>query len=541
MISWINKLLGKKGKPYRPGEWKTDSSLFSFIKDNIDEQGKLKESARDLPDEKTVEDGNIRYSIGPGVLDSIFGANDSERSRSDVKELTKLLKRIAISGDELIKIEFYQRALSLDSVIGIIDDLLDSVTVDRIQVKPYLFDFSKDLAFKTGQRNTVKLGLALLGICQQKDVLDDIKLFGLHDEFTIFSVVAISNISDDAVTDLWDLAKKVDGWGKIRTVEHLAKMELTSPIKDWLLTDGYKNYVMYEYLAYTCAVAGELHYELEKETISEQLFISAAEIIDALLSEGPAEDISVYDHASIAIVNFVRHAENHSNMVLTFIVLNHIKEYLAELGGSDAKITENGWSEDVVSNCLIDIAAIINNKDWQQVILSALQSDDDVTYWKGKQAAKIIGLDIWEIVWEKLKQNPSKYSLWRDIVMETKADYVDEIVNMMIETFPLKEISTGPKDSFGFGADYEKHAALESMITFLGGYPGKGVAIILAGLNSPVTRNRNITLKTLYKWGENNWPDEVRLVLLELKKIEPDKDTKVHVALLLAGKKPELL
>ena len=531
--------MGKKGKPYRTGEWKTDSSLFSFIKDNIDEQGKLKESARDLPDEKPVEDGGIRYSAG--LFDNMFGVSDTEASKSDIKELTKLLKRIAISGDERTKTEFYNKVLLLDTVIGIIDNLLDSVTVDQIPVKPYLFNFCKDLAFKTSQRNTVKVGLALLGICQQKEVLDDIKLLGLHDEFTIFSVVAISNISDDAVTDLWDLAKKIDGWGKIRTVEHLVKMELTSPIKDWLLTDGYKNYVMYEYLAYTCAVAGELHYELEKKTISEQLFISAAEIIDALLSEGPAEDISVYDHASVVIINFVRHAENHTSIVLTFTVLNHIKEYLVELERSNVKVTESGWSEDLLSNCLIDIAAIINNKDWQQVILNALQSDDDVTYWKGKQAAKIIGLDIWEIVWEKLKQNPSKYSLWHDIVTAAKADYVDEMVNMMIETFPLKEISTGPKDSLGFGAGYEKHAALESMITFLGEYPGKGVSIILAGLNSPVTRNRNITLKTLYRWGENNWPDEVRLVLLELKKIEPDKDTKAHVALLLAGKKPERL
>jgi hypothetical protein len=42
--------------------------------------------------------------------------------------------------------------------------------------------------------------------------LDQIKILGLHDEFTLFSSVAIMNISDDVVNVLWELSKKVDGW-----------------------------------------------------------------------------------------------------------------------------------------------------------------------------------------------------------------------------------------------------------------------------------------------------------------------------------------
>lgn len=58
----------------------------------------------------------------------------------------------------------------------------------------------------------MKFGIALLGLSKDPLVLPDIKILGLHDEFTIFSTLAILHLSEEPLDHLWDLAQKVDGW-----------------------------------------------------------------------------------------------------------------------------------------------------------------------------------------------------------------------------------------------------------------------------------------------------------------------------------------
>lgn len=36
------------------------------------------------------------------------------------------------------------------------------------------------------------------------------------------------------------ISEKVDGWGKIQLVDRLSRPELSEPIKDWLIYEGYK-------------------------------------------------------------------------------------------------------------------------------------------------------------------------------------------------------------------------------------------------------------------------------------------------------------
>jgi hypothetical protein len=86
---------------------------------------------------------------------------------------------------------------------------------------------------------------------------------------------------------LWTLAKNVDGWGRIHVVERLAQTE-NPHIKDWLLREGFRNSVMYEYLAYTCATAGGLVAALSQGTVDRELLTSTGELLDALIAEGPA-------------------------------------------------------------------------------------------------------------------------------------------------------------------------------------------------------------------------------------------------------------
>ena len=514
-------------------EWRTDASIYKFLTDNLNEEGGLKDSANDLPDEKPTNENEVRWA--PGLLDSMFGAEDSNESKLKVEGLVKLLKRIAEYGDKRSEAKFYQLITETDSIIGIIDDFLERAINLSLPISPYLFKFSKDLAFKTNRRNSVKVGVALVGICKGKSVVNEIKTIGLHDEFSLFSIVAISNISDDIVNDFWEIAKKVDGWGKIHIVERLAKMELPITVKNWLIIDGYKNSIMYEYLAYTCAVNGNLHDVLKHESIDTSIFKASAEIIAALIAGGPAEDISHYQYASILVENFVRHARTQADNISDFIALSHIKDFLIELQNDTNEQLKNGWTQDIISNCLIDIVEILNRKKWSELTIEALQSHDNIVYWNGKSAAKILNINLWEIVWKKLQNNPDESSLWYDVINEAKPENVDAIIQFATEIIPLKELATGPKDSLGLGREFNKYQCLDYVITFLENYPQKGELIILTALDSPVTRNRNMAVRVLHKWGQNSWSKSIAAKLEHLSKIEPNNSTKEDISRVLKG------
>ncbi|MCL2098266.1 MAG: hypothetical protein FWH23_05850 [Bacteroidales bacterium] len=533
MKHWIRNILGNRTET-QPMLWRTDNSIFNFLSNNIDNHGNLKDTALDLPDEIKDEE-KLRYA--PGLMDAMFGADDSDDSKKRIIELAKHLKKVANVGSEINKQEFYKLITEDESVIGIIDDFLQAIVKNPLSVEPYLFSFARDLASKTDKRNAVKFGIAILGLCQNKSVLKDLKILGQHDEFTVYSTVAITNLSENPVSDLWDLARRVDGWGKIQIVDRLANMELNQQIKDWLILEGYKNNIMYDYLAFTCAVNGKLHEKLESEQIDKNLFKASADIIGTLIAVGgPAEDITSYVYASSAVENFIRHAKQHTSDISDFITLTKIKDFLSELQNDIGEQKQNGWTPDIISNCIIEIVEIMNSRDWRVQTNEGLKSKDNITYWNAKQAAEKLGVDLWETVWTRLQENPLDSSPWFDVTRYSKSEHADLIINFALENLPLDEMATGAKDSMGLGSTYSQFMCLDTIITYLENYPQKGERIILTGLKSPITRNRNMAIKVLDKWKRENWSVEIEKEIQNLKNIEPNTDTKENIEKLLSGK-----
>lgn len=529
---WLQDIFDKK-ESIEIKEWRTDNSILKFLSSNLDEKGNLFEKAHDLPDEKK-DDDKIRFA--PGLMDAMFGADDSDDSKKRIGELTKHLKRVASKGDKISEHEFYRLIAENEGVIGIIDVFLQAVVNDSLPIEPYLFNFSKDLATKTDKGNAVKFGIAILGLCQNKSVLNDIKVLGLHDEFTVYATIAIANLSDNAENDLWELAKKVDGWGKIQLVDRLSRPELSEPIKDWLIYEGYKNNIMYEYLAYTCAVNGELHKKLETDEINYKLFKSASEIIEALIVEhSPSEDITTYPFASQLIQDFIRHAKNQVTDISVFNALHKIKDFLTELQNDIGEQKENGWNQDVIINCLIEIVEILNSRDWKVAVYEGLKSNDNVMFWNAKQAAEKLEIDLWETVWAKLQEKPLDSSSWYDVTHYSKPEHSDLIIRFALNHLPFEELGTGAKDSNGFGDNYNTHASLEYATTFLEKHPKFGEKIIQTALRSPVTRNRNMAIKVLDKWNKENWSTEIEREVRLLCEVEPNDDTKENIKRLLNG------
>ena len=64
------------------------------------------------------------------------------------------------------------------------------------------------------------------------------------------------------------------------------------------------------------------------------------------------------------------------------------------------------------------------------------------------------------------------------------------------------------------------------MLQLLDRFPGKGWPLIRAGLQSPVVRNRNWSLRVFKNWLRPDWPPDARQVLQAAAKAEPDDELK---------------
>lgn len=143
------------------------------------------------------------------------------------------------------------------------------------------------LAATATERGPVKLGIALLGVAGVGDAAGLLRTLGAHDEFTLYAVVAFGNGTEDGgESEIWALATVVDGWGRIHCVERLRHTS-DPAIRRWILRTGFRNSVMYEYLAYTAATTGGLLAALRGDDIDRELLDAAGEIIEALVMGGP--------------------------------------------------------------------------------------------------------------------------------------------------------------------------------------------------------------------------------------------------------------
>lgn len=517
--------------------WNNRPSIFGHIHANLESSGRLAASASDLPDEeRRYKNESLRWA--PGAMDGAFGHHGNPGAREkEAENIADLMKSISKKNGQAEKIALYNM-LSEDRIMDFIDPALEKMIAAEVPVYPYLHDYARWLAFESPDRGPVKFGIALLGLIRDSNDIDKIITLGKHEEFTLFSAVAITNSLENSEQVLWELAKCVDGWGRIHLVERLANTNDPS-IKRWLLREGYKNNVMYEYLAYTCAVAGDLKTELSAPDVAEDVLSAAGDLIVTLINGGPAENIDDYEDGAEVTRLYLTHLENRVDTLDAFLNLTAIKNFLEDQEIDWTERERKGWSANLRSDLLIDLHKIVSDPKWKQMVLAKQNTTDDREFWKVSQAAFVLGISLWEAFWERLTRDPLRSTHWYDVMRNADQEKIRQIVAFALEKLPLAEIATGPADAMGIGPSYNPHSCLDFVLQDLGGYPGHGFELIKAGLASPVTRNRNMAIKALSGWGVEHWPPGTRELLMQAKESEPNADTKKNLRNLLAGKELE--
>lgn len=500
--------------------WAGQTSIYSYIR----EQGEALDGS--LPDDEAFWAGSeIRWVAGG--LDGALGhhAAASGELSDGARELVDLLAKQSRKPSRRKRAVIYNRLMKSD-IIGQIDAVLGAVRKHPGMQPGPLFEEALWLAEHGAHRNVVKFGIALLGLYHNESVKELLMTLGRHDEFTLYAVVAIRNGMEDSNDVLFELAQQVHGWGKIHVVERLEPSR--QDIKDWLLRHGCQNSIMNEYLACICARGGQLHVALSAPRVDDALFEGATDIVQALLSGGPAEDIDDYEHAPQVISDYLRLAREMVSAVKHLSVVMDIRDFLSRDEDTWAEREATGWTEALRLSQLEACRGIVSSALWESRVIEAASSDGpDHGY--GVSCARRLGIDIWERLFAQLEANPMQDSLYLELMSTDDPDRLRRLIRFAEEKLPLAQIAVGPAKELGLGPDYAAHRCLSSLLQSLDRHEGLGTGLIAAGLSSPVVHNRNMALKALEAWDIRFWGDALPERVRQLADEEPDDSVKERI------------
>ncbi|MEI1249323.1 hypothetical protein [Rhizobium aouanii] len=501
-----------------PLPWDTGRpSIYRFIKDNGDDA--------ELPD-KAIYFSKTEISWVGGAVDHVVQP-DSGPARAKAWGIYSALKA-ALARPSADSLKLLYDTMTQHAAIEYIDSLAGFSAWELDSGK--LQDLMRWLASNAPDREVVKAAIALLGSKRNPENIGLFRSFSRHDEFALFANVALTNTLDDPEMEIWEVAKHLNGWGKIDAVSRLSNTK-NPDIKSWLLRHGCANSIMHEYLAYTCATAGNLIEALSAETIDEELLSGASDIIDALFAGGPAEDMFDYPDGAEAVRLFVSHMGRDGLSLAQCAALVRIAEFLA-VEESDWD-RQPGWSPQARQAILHHVSAILQRQPLAALADPWLLTDDHFRFYHAITLARHLDMDIWQIY---LNRQLAGHNSWYFLMRTDDPERIDRVLDLARSQLAFDDVATGPQlEIIGHGKKYETHAAFDYIVQDLRRFPGKGWDFVEASLQSPLIRNRNMALKALEAWGRQNWPVDAEARLSAACEIEPHPDVKAAIGRLLAG------
>jgi hypothetical protein len=525
-----------------PPPWGDRPAIFAHVRAHLSPTGAgLTEGGDRLPDEdRVVGEGGLRWA--PGALDGVMGhlAAGGDASAADLGNAVVEVTR-APSGPALKRC---YALLADDSSLARVDALMESLAARKDLDPTRLRSFARWLVTNAPDRGPVKLGLALLGMFRG-DVDQELFLtLGRHDEFTLYSAVALQNSLRDPEPAVFALAKAVHGWGRVQAVERLRKTT-DAQVKRWLVREGYENSIMYEYLAHLCATTGGLLAELEAPEVDDALFKGAGDILRALVTGqgGPAEGMDDYADGAAATLHYVRHFRRRAGGATLghMMCLSRLVRFVDEPKADWSARAGRGWTPEVREELRAEGKSLLANPRWRLLVDSGLAAQDASSFYTATAAAQELGIDTWERQLERLRANGAGGS-WFEVSRTTRRERMERVVALAEQLLPLDRIATGPGKEMGLGKEWQAHGDLDSILQELGRFPGLGWNLIGAGLNSPVVRNRYMALRALSEWEKARWPAEAGAALSAARAREPDEKVRARMDRLLpppgAGSKP---
>jgi hypothetical protein len=470
-------------------------SLYEHVVARIDPlTGRLRPGSETLPDESPGRRPPwLRWA--PGAFDGVGTHHLQWDGSGKARQVADLLVIMVAGADAAAENELYE-LLRADDVVTYYEDALDLAASRIADPKPQLHAYARGLVTRAAHRGPVKLGLALLGAIGDPADLALAETLGLHDEFTLYAVEALAGLAPDPQRRIFLLAQKVTGWGRIQAVERL--MATQDPhVRRWLLTEGFRNTVLPDYLAYHCAVIGDLAQALRSPNVDPLLLAGAADIVRALAQSGPARNFDDYPEAGEVAVRFLELAADRHDALELLLAAYAIKDYVAHDARPHAARAASGWTAAQLERVGRLADRIVSDARWRATIDRALR-EDGAALDAAVLAARRAGIEAFDAHVAQLALGPEDARRWEHAFDGVRADRVDWLVQLAVDK--LLEPAPRPRD-----------AALASVISSLRRHPGRGIALVAVGLSHPDLEVRRASVDTLARWGSGFFAGDAQM------------------------------
>lgn len=500
--------------------WGSRPSIWGHVRAHLGPELALRPEGRALPDEPLYFGGDaVAGLFEAGALDGIFGGPEQgAMPRRTAKQVWKAL-RAAAARPDAPRVSHLYEILRDARALDILDPLLELVR-GRSDARSFS-PLARWLCEKAADREAVKIGLALTGVCGGQEAVDRCLVLGRHEEFTLFACAALAELLPDPYPAQWMLARATRGWGRIQAVRFLSGT--TDPeICDWLLRQGYQNDVDLEHTALSCASAGGLVDALESDEVDRELLTACGEILESLVRSDPVELLGRIEDCPRLIERYLFHLEAGADEIPDVLRVHAVLDFLCSDEALRQLTRQPGWDlarkAELVTRCY----AVLDRPYWRTLVFQALSSPCDDNYLEASRAAELLDMEVWSRRLRRLLTNPGKPEFWRELRRGARPGRVRILATLAMEHLPLEAIASGPALALGVGPAFAPHECLEEVLAALRGFPGCAQPVVRAALRSPVVRNRRRAIEVLESWGASRWEAETRAALARTAEADPD-------------------
>jgi hypothetical protein len=455
--------------------WDHKEKIVPFIQRQIQTHNKIVDDR--LPDEEYLYDENYPR-LAAGLSDNFA---DDIPTPFYVKKLLKLFE------EQLNHPTIKTRKITYEKIISDNIASYSGEFIERFQQAQWDESLLQQEALwlleHAAHREVVKFAITVLGCTNCEKYKELLFTLGMHEEFTSYVIFALKNGTIQANNQIWRLAQSVHGWGKISAVEQLEAP--TPEIKQWLLTEGCKNIIMNETLAYTCAINGELDIALYEETISKELYDGAGLIIQALLNESAPQGIEDYPYASAVLSRFIYHARMHCKALEDFYPVMKISEFL----NADKEVWEERfnvlWKQHEYISIQEAIQPFINDPKLPQLAMDALQQNNN---FKALEIACFYRLDVTQNLFDLLEKYPTNSELYLAVIDTNNRQHIKDLCTFAETHLSLSSLSN------------DEQVCLQCIVQDLYEHEGVGLPLIQAALKSDNGNLQYHALSVLKGW-----------------------------------------
>lgn len=254
------------------------------------------------------DEEGLKYIDGAKDGICVYHMGAAEITQKDIEEINTVIT-FANTGDYDQADSVLEKLCERIRVVNFIDELQDCILARKDEIEDKFYIYSLHLMTQSANIECVKAGMMIQELFgQSEEVKGMVRTLGLSDEFTLYSVFIMRNW-ENGNTEIMNIAKSVNGWGKVHAVHYIEPE--TEEIKYWLLTGAVSNDVMPAYSGWDCYKKADVEAILKKDGLTYEELEGVLSIVDAMLDEGPVLGISNVENPKEILLEVLNHSIKH--------------------------------------------------------------------------------------------------------------------------------------------------------------------------------------------------------------------------------------